>query len=113
MQIRIFFFSLFCSSFSIHSYTYVVPISAVPKYSGGLIWREKKFLESFKSTPFDCVQYMCHQMRGSVCIGPLVSCVSVGVVVGWRQRKQQVSALLYQMVRSVVMIIFVVLLFGL
>lgn len=36
--------------FLIHSYTYVVPISPVPKYSGGLSLR-KKCLESFKSTP--------------------------------------------------------------
>lgn len=40
MQIRFFF---------IHSYTYVVPISPVPKYSDGLSLR-KKCLESFKST---------------------------------------------------------------
>lgn len=34
----------------IHSYTYVVPISPVPKYSGGLSLR-KNCLERFKSTP--------------------------------------------------------------
>lgn len=40
--------------------------------------KKKKCLESFKSTPFDCVRYfLSPQMRGSVCIGPLVHRVSV------------------------------------
>ena len=67
--------------FLIHSYTYVVPISPVPKYSGGHSSEKKKkksCLESFKSTPFDCVRYfLSPHMRRSVCIGPLVHRVSV------------------------------------
>lgn len=100
-----FFFFLFL----IHSYTYVVPISPVPKYSGGLSLR-KNVLEGFKSTPL-----IVHgRTQGLSCFAP---CLCEWGGSHWSvatQSHQFVKSLcLCQMVHSVTMIIFVVLLFGL
>lgn len=101
--------------FLIHSYTYVVPISPVPKYSGGLSLR-KKCLERFKSTPL--IVYGTYATGRNVRFASAHLCaVSLwAAVVGlWRHKQQvhKVSVCLCQVVRSVVMIVFVVLLFGL
>lgn len=103
-----FFFSL------IHSYTYVVPISPVPKYSGGLSLRKQnkkktsgKFL---KVLLFDCVRYECHQMRGLACTGPFASCLCR---VKPATPATSSEGLCGQTVLSVIIIVFVVLLFGL
>lgn len=112
-KMQIGFFSFFL--FLIHSYTYVVPICPVPKYSGELSLR-KKCLQSFKSTPLIVFGTYATGCKDLFCVGLLVHRVSVGAVVGrWWHTKHvnEVSVCLCQMVLSVIMIIFVVLLFGL
>ena len=73
MQLRFFVFFFFPFFFSslIHSYTYVVPISPVPKYSGGLSLRKKNSLGVFLKV------LLCFARAAGCRACPLVHRVSV------------------------------------